>query len=52
MSCVTPGVLILMYPEVRGHAQVASGNFAIHADFMNGWNQATLQTLVAQLNQE
>jgi len=45
-------VLILMYPEVRGHAQVASGNFAIHADFMNGWTQATLQTLVAQLNQE
>ena len=36
-------VLILMYPEVRGHAQVASGKFAIHADFMNGGTQATLR---------
>jgi hypothetical protein len=44
-------VLILIYPELRGPAQVSSGRFAIHADFMNGWHQATLQTLVAQLNQ-
>ena len=43
-------VLILLYPEVRGRAQVASGRFAIHADFMNGWDQPTLAQLVAQLN--
>jgi hypothetical protein len=43
-------VLILLYPELRGHAEVASGRFGIHADFMNGWDQATLATLVAELN--
>ena len=43
-------VLILLYPELRGQAQVASGRFGIHADFMNGWHQPTLRELVGELN--
>jgi Domain of unknown function (DUF1996) len=45
-------VLILLYPELSGRAEVASGRFGIHADFMNGWDQATLGELVAELNQQ
>jgi hypothetical protein len=45
-------VLILVYPEVPVQAQVASGRFGIHADFMNGWNQEALARLVAALNRE
>jgi uncharacterized protein DUF1996 len=43
-------VLILLYPETMPQAQVSSGRFAIHGDFMNGWDQRTLETLVAALN--
>jgi hypothetical protein len=43
-------ILILLYPEVPARAQLASGRFATHADFMNGWDQATLAQLVASLN--
>ena len=43
-------VVILLYPETLSLAQVSSGRFAIHADFMNGWEQQTLATLVAGLN--
>ena len=43
-------ILILLYPEVPVRAQLASGRFATHADFMNGWDQATLAQLVASLN--
>jgi Domain of unknown function (DUF1996) len=45
-------VLILLYPEVPVQAQVASGRFGIHADFMNGWNQEILARLVTALNRE
>ncbi len=43
-------VVILLYPETAPSAQVASGRFAAHADFMNGWEQGALATLVASLN--
>jgi hypothetical protein len=43
-------IVIVLYPETLPQSQVASGRFAIHADFMNGWNQATLAGLVAELN--
>jgi hypothetical protein len=43
-------ILILLYPDVPARAQLASGRFATHADFMNGWDQATLAQLVASLN--
>lgn len=43
-------ILILVYPEMPKRAQVASGRFAIHADFMNGWDQLELGSLVAELN--
>ena len=41
-------VLIVLYPPVPAGAQVASGKFAAHADFMNGWEQAELERLVAE----
>ncbi len=41
-------VLIVLYPPVPPGAQVASGKFAAHADFMNGWEQAELERLVAE----
>jgi hypothetical protein len=37
---------IILYPPVPLGAQVASGRFGTHADFMNGWDQAEL--LVAE----
>jgi hypothetical protein len=43
-------VLVLFFPETSPRAQVASGRYGLHADFMNGWDQATLATLVAGLN--
>jgi hypothetical protein len=42
--------LILLYPPVPKSAMVASGKFAAHADFMNGWDQDELERLVADLN--
>lgn len=35
-------VLIVLYPPVPRGAQVASGRFGAHADFMNGWNANVL----------
>src|SRR5262249_38955166 len=43
-------VVVLFYPETAPRAQVASGRFGLHADFMNGWDQTALATLVAMLN--
>ena len=44
-------VLILLYPETEQRRLLqASGRFGAHADFMNGWNQETLDALVAALN--
>jgi hypothetical protein len=42
--------LVLMYPTTSKHARPSSGKFAVHGDFMNGWNQKTLAYLVAGLN--
>ncbi len=35
-------VLIVVYPPVPLGAQVATGHFGAHADFMNGWNADVL----------
>ena len=44
-------VLIFMYPETeRGRTLQASGRFGTHADFVNGWDQAKLERLIAALN--
>lgn len=43
-------VLILLYPPQSPHARVASGKFAAHADFINGWDQKALEKLVSGLN--
>jgi len=42
--------LIVLYPPMPAQAQVSSGRFGAHADFMNGWDQAALERLVAGLN--
>ena len=42
--------LILLYPPVSRFARVASGRFAAHADFMNGWDQEAFERVVAGLN--
>jgi hypothetical protein len=41
-------VLIVLYPPVPRGSQVASGKFAAHADFMNGWDQTELERLVRE----
>jgi hypothetical protein len=41
-------ILIVLYPPVPNGSQVASGKFGAHADFMNGWDQAELERLVAE----
>jgi hypothetical protein len=41
-------VLIVLYPPVPRGSQVASGMFAAHADFMNGWDQAELDRLIGE----
>ena len=47
---VVPTLLVvLLYPPVRG-AQLSSGTYAAHADFMNGWDVDAFQKLVAGLN--
>jgi Domain of unknown function (DUF1996) len=44
-------VLIFLYPSTEvGRPAQASGRYGAHADFMNGWDQATLESLVAALN--
>jgi Domain of unknown function (DUF1996) len=42
--------LIVLYPPVPRGAQVASGRFGAHADFMNGWDREAFTKLVAGLN--
>jgi hypothetical protein len=42
--------LIMLYPPVSRFARVASGKFGAHADFINGWDQQALATLVAGRN--
>lgn len=41
-------ILIVLYSPVPLGSQVASGRFGAHADFMNGWDQAELERLVAE----
>ena len=44
-------VLIFLYPSTEsGRPVQASGRFGTHADFVNGWEQDTLEALVAALN--
>ncbi len=44
-------VLIFLYPSTEsGRPVQASGRFGTHADFVNGWDQETLEKLVAALN--
>ena len=42
--------LILLYPPVPRSAQLSSGRFGGHADFINGWDEDALAKLVAGLN--
>jgi hypothetical protein len=42
--------VVLLYPPVPKSARPASGKFAAHADFINGWEQEELERLVAGLN--
>lgn len=42
-------LVVLLYPPVRA-AQLSSGPYAAHADFMNGWDVDAFQKLVAGLN--
>ena len=44
-------VLIFLYPSTESVRPIqASGRFGTHADFINGWDQETLEALVAALN--
>ena len=45
-------ILIVLYPPVPLGSQVASGRFGAHADFMNGWDQAELERLVAERDRQ
>ena len=38
-------VLMVVYPPVPFGAQVATGHFGAHADFMNGWNGDVLMRI-------
>jgi Domain of unknown function (DUF1996) len=49
VSVPTIGI-ILLYPAVEARAQLSSGRFGAHADFINGWDQEALAGLVAGLN--
>lgn len=42
--------LVLIYSPTSQRARPASGKFAAHADFMNGWDQQVLARLVSGLN--
>jgi len=42
--------IVLLYPSLPKGARPASGTFAAHADFMNGWEQPELERLTAGLN--
>jgi hypothetical protein len=43
-------VMILLYPPVPARAQLASGKFGGHADFINGWEPDLLEQFVSGLN--
>ena len=44
-------VLFFLYPSAGLVRPLqASGRFGSHADFVNGWDQETLERLVAALN--
>jgi uncharacterized protein DUF1996 len=43
-------VLIVLYPPVSANARPSAGRFAVHADFMNGWDANVLGGQVAALN--
>jgi hypothetical protein len=43
-------LFILLYQPVPKRAQVASGRFGVHADFMNGWDEDAFSKFVAGLN--
>jgi hypothetical protein len=43
-------MVVLLYPPVPSRAKPASGRYAAHADFMNGWDPDALAKLVASLN--
>jgi hypothetical protein len=43
-------ILIVLNPPVPLGSQVASGRFAAHASFMNGWYEAELERLVTERN--
>jgi hypothetical protein len=42
-------VLVLFYDAVPRGAQLSSGRFGGHADFMNGWSQDSLLAYVQQI---
>jgi hypothetical protein len=42
--------LLFLYAPVPGKADLSSGRFAAHADFINGWDQEILAGQVAALN--
>lgn len=42
--------LLFLYPPVPAGAQISSGRFGAHADFINAWDQDVLAQLVDALN--
>jgi uncharacterized protein DUF1996 len=42
--------LIFFYPPMPSRAELSSGRFAAHADFINGWDQDVLDYISAGLN--
>ena len=42
--------LVLIYPPTSPKAQLSSGRYGLHGDFMNGWSQQVLAPLVSGLN--
>lgn len=42
--------LILIHPPVPARAQLASGRYGLHADFINCWEEDDLARLVTGLN--
>lgn len=44
--------LIFAYPSVGAGAQLSSGRYSGHADFINGWEQDMLASLIGALNRD
>ena len=42
--------LVVLYPAVGPDAQLSSGRYSAHADFINGWDQDVLTRLVERLD--